>query len=199
MAAGDLITLAQYKAWQGITTTTKDSQISAMISAASAMIVDYCDGTLFTYATLITEVRDGNDADRMVLLKAPVDAVATITINDVPVLAAPDTRTAGFRFGDNTAYLTGYRFSRGRRNVVICYSAGYTTVPAVVQQAALVATQGLLSSAGIDPNVASEAIPGVWSGSYTQANASTALAIPAAAAAMLNGGGFRRTIWGGWP
>lgn len=58
----DLVTLADYKAYAGITSTTQDTMHSILIASVSKMIRTYCNRS-FTeyYANNKIEVRDGGD------------------------------------------------------------------------------------------------------------------------------------------
>lgn len=199
MAAGDLITLAQAKDWLGITDSSKDALLTALISAASKAIQNYI-GRDLTYATLIEEWRDGGQRDRMVLLRAPVDTVASVEVDGIIVPAAASVTAAGWRCHNGAVVLRGYTFARGKENVLITYSAGYQDVPADVQQAALLTVSAFYTSKGVDQNLSSEAVPGVWSGSYGGTGDSAGVgSIPGAAKSLLDLGGYRRYVWGGFP
>jgi len=47
----DLITKAEYKAYAGISSTTRDTEIDALIPRVSALVKNYCRRTFIDYAT----------------------------------------------------------------------------------------------------------------------------------------------------
>lgn len=199
MAAGDLVTLQQVKDWLSITDSSKDAMLTTLISAASKAIQNYI-GRDLTYSTLIDEWRDGGHRDRMMLLRAPVDTVTSVEVDGIVIPAATSVTGVGWRSRDDSVILVGHTFSRGKGNVRIVYSGGYQTIPADLQQAALLTVSAFYTSKGVDQNLSSEAVPGVWSGSYGgTGNSSGVGSIPGAARSLIDLGGYRRFVWGSFP
>ena len=60
-----------------------------------------------------------------------------MTIDDRPVPAAPSSTAVGYSFSPTQLSVRGYRFSRGTQNIVIAYTAGYSTTPPEVAQACI--------------------------------------------------------------
>lgn len=200
----DLVTLAEVKEWLGIpsTDTSKDSLLTRLISVSNDLIKAYLQYDP-TYSSLIDEYRDGNDSNRMVLLRAPVDTIHSVSVDGVAIAAAATITGAGWRWNQNMVILNGWRFTRGRANCLISYAAGYAVIPPILTQAALQTITGLYTSKAINPNITSESVPGVWSGSYAGGGAAGsgvgAGSIPPSAAALLDASSLKRYIIPGWP
>lgn len=135
MAAGDLTTLASLEQFLTLASGNGDEALlSALISAASAVMVTYC-GRQFLEQSF-TETRDGKGTRVMPLLNTPIVSVASLTIGTDTIPAGVAVGTpAGYYFDANRLMLNGYRFWRGLGNVQIQYTAGYASVPLDVQQA----------------------------------------------------------------
>jgi hypothetical protein len=67
----------------------------------------------------------------------PVTAVLSLIIDDQAVPAASQFNAAGYRFSSTQLSVRGYSFNRGAQNVVIAYTAGYSTTPPEVAQACI--------------------------------------------------------------
>ena len=100
-------------------------------------------------ATAFTENYNGSGRDVLYLINAPILSVVSLTINgiNIPVSAAygqagyfiqQDQKSIALRSNPTFGYPflaqfgrdCGYRFSRGRGNVQVSYTAGYNGVPA---------------------------------------------------------------------
>lgn len=140
MAAGDLTTRANVKQWLNITGTIDDSLLDRMLSAASGFIQTWIDRQIATQ--IYTERRDGMGMGEgryaMMFTNSPVTAVQSVTIDGFAVPASPDggILQPGYSFDDRQIWLaqtgasggyfpSGYYFTRGKRNVVLNYTAGY--------------------------------------------------------------------------
>ena len=137
MAAADLVTLAEVKSWLNIGAgiTTDDALLSGLITQISEWVDNYTGRNLF--ATAYTEVRDGLGGSRIHFRQWPVTAVSSVTVDGVAIPASPGAPTPGYVFSDKfLTLLGGYQFSRGRSNVVITFTAGYSVIPAEVVWAA---------------------------------------------------------------
>lgn len=136
MAAGDLTDLGAVKAWLGIANTTaSDDLLGALITSASAFIVNYLSRSILT-ASYVETVR-GNGGARMLLRNWPITAVASIAWSGQPAIAAgnPAALTPGYWFDGRELNLIGYCFPRGLP-VVVSYTAGYATAPPDIAQVA---------------------------------------------------------------
>lgn len=131
----DLTTLANVKAWMGITGNQDDTLLSRLIAAASAYIETFTNRTF--ESKQYVEVRDGTGKQRMAFAEYPVTAVASVVVNGNPIPAAPTMRDSGYRFDSIRLLLAGYEFSRGVGNVELIYTAGYSTTPPEIEQACI--------------------------------------------------------------
>jgi hypothetical protein len=142
MAQGDLVQLAAAKSWLGVTTTTDDALISALITQISRAIYNYINRA-FVLPTNVVEAYDGNGQEHLLLRNWPVGAIASVVIDGKPVPPAPlmlagVTPTPGYLLEQSDdqppgamqqLFLRGpHRFQKGRQNVVVSYRAGYEIV-----------------------------------------------------------------------
>lgn len=133
MAARDLCTVAEVKAYLGEASASVDAILQALVSAFSEWVRAYTERDLTTSA--YAYAGDGWGGQSLYLPEAPVSAVTSVTVDG---RAIPQRLSAGgsgwYRVGQ-VVHLEGYAFSRGRGNVEIAYQAGYAVVPEVVRQA----------------------------------------------------------------
>lgn len=135
MAATDLATLQDVKAWLGLTATSSDTVLSGLISAVSGTILGYINRVLVPHT--LTELRDGTGTARMLLHDWPVLSISSLILDGSPLAlnATPQNGGGGFVFDAPSPYppgtmanvtlLGGARFSRGVANVLVSYLAGY--------------------------------------------------------------------------
>lgn len=139
MASGDLTTLADVKAWlqigQSAFPTTDDALFARLVTAASQYIQTWLSRQIAPMDYL--EVRDGTDGQRLQFGCFPVGAVWSLTIDDQAIPLAASSTNDGYSFSTTQLSLRGYRFSRGLQNVVVVYSAGYSTTPPEIAQACI--------------------------------------------------------------
>jgi len=118
-----------------LTFNVDDNLLAALITAASAFILDYLSRDIVTAA--YTEYRDGPGGHALSMKNYPVTAVSAVEINGVAIPVASDQVSFGYLFDDRQVILRGYTFTRGRQNVKVTYTAGYAAVPADLEQACL--------------------------------------------------------------
>ena len=139
MAFGDLTTLADVKAWlqtgQAAFPATDDALLTRLITAASQYIQTWLNRQISLANYL--ETRDGIGGHRLQFASFPVSAVQSLTIDGQVVPAAPSSMAAGYTFSPTQLSVRGYRFNHGAQNVVIAYTAGYSTTPPDVAQACI--------------------------------------------------------------
>src|SRR5690348_1221403 len=137
MAAGDLTTLANVKAWFSppLATTTDDTLLTRLISAASQYIQSWLGRQIASQN--YTETRDGAGGRKLVLGNAPVTAVATLSIDGIAIPLASGPSAAGYLFSATTIYLQSYLFTPGYQNVAVAYTAGYAVTPPELEQACI--------------------------------------------------------------
>lgn len=139
MSFGDLTTLADVKTWlqtgQAAFPSTDDALLTRLVTAASQYIQTWLNRQIASVDYL--EVRDGTGSHRLQFACFPVTAVLSLTIDGQAVPAAASFNAAGYRFSSTQLSVRGYRFKRGAQNVVIAYTAGYSTTPPEVAQACI--------------------------------------------------------------
>lgn len=111
-----------------------DDLLARLISATSIQFEGEAGRTLASAAA--TEVYDGDGSQSLTLRRWPVSAVTSVTVNGTVIPTRATVTGDGWVLGpDDRLYLSGYFFTYGLQNVSIVYTAGYSTVPADVQQA----------------------------------------------------------------
>lgn len=135
MATGDLTSLANVKAWIGVTTTTDDALLTRLVSAVSTAVQNRLNRTIAS--TGYTETRNGNGRVALQLTNYPVTAVASVTVDTTVIAARTAPTAAGFTFDERLVYLQGYCFTKGQQNVAISYTAGYAATPLDLEQATI--------------------------------------------------------------
>ena len=147
----DLTTLAKFKAWYNIpsTSTTDDDLLQDIIDSASGDILAYLDRKSL-FKNTYPEYKNGTGGQQMMLLQWPVLSVASVTVDGVPQTAAVQPNTgyfidtwdgwppgrpqyvsfiggmgAGYPLISPPVNGGGNVFTRGVKNVYINYTAGY--------------------------------------------------------------------------
>lgn len=133
MAATDLTTLANLKAWLPINTatTSDDPTLSRLITAVSNDFMRATKRPDLLQATY-NEVRIGDGSVRLVLYHWPIVSVTTLTVAGAPVAPSADKVAAGYFIDQdidperifNLWLAGGSRFTDGKP-VQISYAAGY--------------------------------------------------------------------------
>jgi hypothetical protein len=126
-----------------------DAEIQAAIDWACATVETYCNRT-FTAADY-TETYDGNGQDVLYLRQYPINSVTSITLDD-DTLDSDDytVETTGVYYEDG--------WTKSRRNIVVVYNAGYSTIPADLHMICTRLSADLLCMTGQDANMQSEKI-----------------------------------------
>jgi hypothetical protein len=130
-----LTTVANVKSYFALTVAADDALLGRMIEAVSQFISAYCDRTFSS--TSHTYVCSGTGASRLMLPEAPVTAIASLTIDGAAILPRAAVGGAGYvRVGQELLLDGGLRFPKGIANVQVVYTAGFTAIPADLDQAA---------------------------------------------------------------
>lgn len=137
MAAGpnDLTTLANVKSWLNVSTTTDDTLLQRLLSAASGYIQAWCN-RVFAEASY-TDTFNGKDKTKQMLGNYPVLSVTSVTVDANVIPPSTAVTVPGFVNDIYSVMLRDYWFCRGIQNVVISYTAGYATIPLEVEQACI--------------------------------------------------------------
>jgi hypothetical protein len=134
----------------GILTTQEITALELAANAASAQIQKYCDFTFVSGS--YTEVWDGAANDELIPREAPVTAITSLKFAANGVFTPESIIPAelyciGFK-GSSVVLRNGMLTPRGRGNVELIYTAGYATIPADLQLAALRQLQYLYKQIG---------------------------------------------------
>lgn len=145
MAAGDLTVTARVQELlapeQAADTTGVIPQLITALSAYVANSVVNRRGLNNNASQVYTDTLDGSGSDRLMMRDWPITAVASVLVFGQAIPQSPDGVNPGWMFDDysiillpnttvgatinNFPYFFG-RFPRGRQNVKVTYTAGYT-------------------------------------------------------------------------
>lgn len=141
MAAGpdDLCTVADLKAWLPNQGNNDDVTLQNLITNGSAQILQYMNRPhiLASVIGTLTENYDGNSADRLLPHFYPLISVMAVSIDGASIPGSTGPTSPGFLFDQRRVMLRGFRFWRGLQNIVLTYTAGFTSVPLDLKQAAI--------------------------------------------------------------
>lgn len=106
---------------------SNDDVLTGLITRVSNVIAELLPDLVIPASQTITETRNGQGGDRMILRKRPATAITSVTIDD-SVIPQSTSRSTGWIFDaeNNAVHYLGDTFTRGIQNVVIVYSAGLT-------------------------------------------------------------------------
>lgn len=125
--------LARARNWAGITSSSEDSLINALIAEVSRFILSYL-GRAAVFDASYTEVIDGAGQQSVFLRHWPVTSVSSLSVDGNVISAAVSASLAGYileRWDGMPAgfqqrlSLRGYVFAEGVGNVSVTYNAGY--------------------------------------------------------------------------
>ncbi len=136
-ASTDLCTLADVKAYLGISGSTYDGVLGTLIDAASEAIENYCRRRFSE--TEHTEYHDGWGSTQIVLDHHPIASVSALydDLNrDFDSETLIESDDYAFYPEEGILELLQGIFQTGVRNIKAVYTAGYATVPTDVAQAA---------------------------------------------------------------
>lgn len=156
----DFVTLTDLKAALDVTDSTRDAVLTAANSAATAMIIDFCNRD--PRAADFVERADGRGSATILVNQYPINSVASVTIDGT---AVPSDQ---IDYDENLIWLK-CRIPRGRRNVTVSYNAGLNPLPAAFTQAALYTARAILTARKIDLNASGESWADVTSQSWATA------------------------------
>ncbi len=190
-----LITLAEYKAYAGITGTDLDTQLAVLLSIAQEQVRSMAGRSItdgFESASR-TLVLDGNGQNALQLVEWPVTSITSVSeIDDQGTATAYATTdysveaktgllhrgryTASGRFAGDSAggwqgagvydtWGTAPCWPEGETNISVVYTGGYATIPYGIKMACYRAIDMLRADAG-KGNFTSETISGDYS--YTR-------------------------------
>lgn len=144
-----LITAAQVKSFAGITATTWDTELAALVLRAQALAEEYCDRKLeaadYSYLAgasydLDRAILDGDGDTRIIVPEWPLNSVTTLRVNEYAISESTSVYEAGWFIESKQRGwigLRGYVATEGSRNIQLAYNAGYASgsVPDILEQA----------------------------------------------------------------
>lgn len=175
-----IATVAQYKAYAGITTTDFDTRLAIILPQVQAWGERYC-GRIFDQADYI-ERYSGDDSSSIIIKNAPIVSVTSIKVFCSPADTTGRTvdsgtytfdtednggiikftpsyfaRRGSFSFESRSPEFADYRnFQNGFLNVQVTYKGGFDTMPTDLVAAFFDAVTVKLNSAGVDLSMESE-------------------------------------------
>ena len=142
----DLITLQQYKDFQGLTGVTQDARINVIIDSVSQLVKNYCGTNLIdNYSSAKTEyfdIKDGRTT-RVMLTEGPIVSVTSVQEResqaDAYVTLIKENSNSSGKYEYVVDELTDSiirtnenvdkAFAQGRKAVKVVYTAGYSATP----------------------------------------------------------------------
>lgn len=155
VSAYALCTLAQLKAYLGITSADYDSQLEDLVDAASAQAEAFTGRKLAArdYAWAL----NGTGEPDLFVPEWPLNTITTLEINGAEIPARTTWDGSGYVLEADMGLirLSGYVFYRGMGNVEVSANAGYAAAPedlrqAVIELAAWKAKQSSMQGIGQD-------------------------------------------------
>lgn len=122
----DLTTWARYKTYFGITADTTQAMVQQLISRASDHAVRWL-GRGFSRQVYTDQRLNGTGTRRIMLPDTPIISVASVSVGGVDVPVSADAISLGYQFDSEMLYAFGFSFTRGLRNVMVSWTAGFTS------------------------------------------------------------------------
>ncbi len=164
-ASHDLITTAQAKTELGVSGSSEDTLIAGLVAQASEMITGWCGRDTFISETVAQTERLAEATDCIVLAR-DLNVSVTSIVEDGVTLASDEWERDGallYRLDDDTRILWP------PVKIVITYTAGFSvgsSIPAILQRAALDSVVNLYRGRGRDTTIRSEQTEGVGETQY---------------------------------
>ena len=133
----DLVTLAEYKEAEGISSPKEDLRLASIVPAVSQLVKTYCGNSLIDhYSTNKVETFSIDwDTYLVQLTESPVNAIVSVQKRDSVTESYSTVPTTDYYLDaatDSVLYVTGstYRnWPRGAGAVKVTYTAGYASTP----------------------------------------------------------------------
>lgn len=134
-AGSDLCTLADAKAYLGISGSANDALLARLITAASNWFESSVNYTI--PLRLYTDVRNGDGGTSYGLRQPNPVELRSVSVDGAPVSQSLSSSAPGWALVDGRVLLNGQAFTAGLGNVSIQYTAGFAVVPGDIQQAVI--------------------------------------------------------------
>jgi hypothetical protein len=173
-ASYDLVTLDVVKDELGISDNSKNTTLQRYITAASAMVAQYCN-RVFPVETLTDEIWAARDPwpriingglPSLQLSRWPLVSVTSVTENGVALVQDTDFAVAAAAGQLIRLDVNGYPRKWPIYPLVVVYRAGFDPIPVDVEDAVCRMVTRRYASKGRDPNLKQQNIPGVLEQSW---------------------------------
>ena len=133
----DLVTLAEYKEAEGISSPKEDLRLSTIVPAVSQLVKTYCGNSLIDhYSTNKVETFSIDwDTYLVQLTESPVNTIVSVQKRDSVTESYSTVPTTDYYLDtatDSVLYVTGSTYKnwpRGAGAVKVTYTAGYASTP----------------------------------------------------------------------
>ena len=133
----DLVTLAEYKEAEGISSPKEDLRLATIVPSVSQLVKTYCGNSIIDhYSTNKVEIFSINwDTYLVQLTESPVNTIVSVHKRDSVTESYSTVPTTDYYLDaatDSVLYVTGssYRnWPRGAGAVKVTYTAGYASTP----------------------------------------------------------------------
>jgi len=134
----DLVTLAEFKQAEGISSPKEDLRLATLVPAVSQLVKTYCANSIIDfYSSNKTEVFSIDwDTHLVQLTESPVNAIVSVQKRDSVAESYSTVPTTDYYLDtatDSVLYVTGSTYKnwpRGAGSVKVVYTAGYASTPA---------------------------------------------------------------------
>lgn len=133
----EIVTLAQFKTYLGITSSTEDTNLQTILDAVNQFVETYCHRS-FEEAEYV-ELYDGTGTTSLILRHRPVTEITEILIYDDEITMRTEVGGDGYYYKDLASgiIMRDDLWDRGQGIITVTYTAGYTdeTIPADLRYA----------------------------------------------------------------
>ena len=133
----DLVTLAEYKEAEGITSPKEDLRLAAIVPAVSQLVKTYCGNSIIDYYSTnkVEEFNIDWHTHIVQLTESPVNTIVSVEKRDSVTASYTTVPTTDYyldKSTDSVLYVTGSTYKnwpRGAGAVKVTYTAGYSVCP----------------------------------------------------------------------
>lgn len=133
----DLVTLAEYKEAEGISSPKEDLRLATIVPAVSQLVKTYCGNSLIDYYSTNKVETFSIDWDTHIaqLTESPVNTIVSVQKRDSVSESYSTVPTTDYyldKATDSVLYVTGSTYKnwpKGAGSVKITYTAGYESCP----------------------------------------------------------------------
>ena len=134
----DLVTLAEYKEAEGISSPKEDLRLATIVPAVSQLVKTYCSNSLIDYYSSNKVETFSMDWDTHIaqLTESPVNTIVSVEKRDSVSESYSTVPTTDYyldKATDSVLYVTGSTYKnwpKGAGSIKVTYTAGYSACPA---------------------------------------------------------------------